>query len=98
ELDRLRRSRRLRGRHCNQAVDAVARAGWRGAPRRPYGLRRGSAMMTVSIACDHVDLLGEAPQWHAGEQRLYWVDAFAPAIRSFDPASGALTSYPMARD
>ncbi|HWV80322.1 MAG TPA: SMP-30/gluconolactonase/LRE family protein [Hyphomicrobiaceae bacterium] len=55
-------------------------------------------MMTVSIACDHVDLLGEAPQWHAGEQRLYWVDAFAPAIRSFDPASGALTSYPMARD
>ena len=55
-------------------------------------------MTTVSIACDHVDLLGEAPQWHAGEQRLYWVDAFAPAIRSFDPASGALASYPMATD
>jgi len=55
-------------------------------------------MTTVSIACDHVDLLGEAPQWHAEEQRLYWVDAFAPAIRSFDPLSGALTSYPMAAD
>jgi sugar lactone lactonase YvrE len=48
-------------------------------------------MTTVSIACDHVDLLGEAPQWHGGEQRLYWVDAFAPAIRSLDPADGALS-------
>lgn len=55
-------------------------------------------MTTVSIACDHVDLLGEAPQWHTGEQRLYWVDAFAPAIRNLDPQSGALTSYPMAAD
>jgi sugar lactone lactonase YvrE len=55
-------------------------------------------MTMVSIACDHVDLLGEAPQWHAGDQRLYWVDAFAPAIRSFDPESGALISYPMATD
>lgn len=55
-------------------------------------------MTTVSIACDHVDLLGEAPQWHAGEQRLYWVDAFAPAIRSFDPESGTLSSYPMTTD
>ena len=55
-------------------------------------------MTTVSIACDHVDLLGEAPQWHAGEQRLYWVDAFAPAIRSLDPASGVLASYPMSAD
>jgi L-arabinonolactonase len=55
-------------------------------------------MTTVSIACDHIDLLGEAPQWHGGEQRLYWVDAFAPAIRSLDPASGALTTYSMAAD
>jgi len=55
-------------------------------------------MTTVSIACDHVDLLGEGPQWHVGERRLYWVDAFAPAIRSFDPESGTLSSYPMATD
>jgi sugar lactone lactonase YvrE len=55
-------------------------------------------MTTVSIACDHVDLLGEGPQWHAGEQRLYWVDAFAPAIRRFDPESGVLSSHPMAAD
>jgi L-arabinonolactonase len=55
-------------------------------------------MTKVSIACDHVDLLGEGPQWHAGERRLYWVDAFAPAIRSLDPESGELTSTPVSSD
>lgn len=54
--------------------------------------------MHVSIACDDVDLLGEAPQWHPGEQRLYWVDAFAPAIRCLDPESGSVASCPMAAD
>jgi L-arabinonolactonase len=55
-------------------------------------------MTTVSIACDHVDVLGEAPQWHGGEQRLYWVDAFAPAIRSLDPETGILASVAVAAD
>ena len=43
--------------------------------------------MRIDIACPGPDLLGEAPQWHATEQRLYWVDAFAPAINRLDPAS-----------
>jgi len=60
--------------------------------------RRGRLVISVSIAVDHVDILGEAPVWHAGEQRLYWVDAFAPAIRRFDCETGALDSFAMPTD
>ncbi len=44
------------------------------------------------------DVLGEAPQWHAMQQRLYWVDAFAPAIRRLDPATGEVQSYALPFD
>jgi L-arabinonolactonase len=55
-------------------------------------------MIEVSIATDHVDVLGESPYWYAEEQRLYWVDAFAPAIRRLDPASGTVSSVTMPTD
>lgn len=32
--------------------------------------------------------LGEAPVWHAGQQKLYWVDILRPAVYRFDPATG----------
>ena len=32
--------------------------------------------------------LGEAPTWHPGDKRLYWVDILHPAIYRFDPHSG----------
>ena len=32
--------------------------------------------------------LGEAPVWHSGEERLYWVDIFAPAICRLNPDTG----------
>ena len=44
------------------------------------------------------DILGEAPQWHGREQRLYWVDAFAPAIRRLDPESGRVESFALPDD
>lgn len=44
------------------------------------------------------DLLGEAPQWNAREQRLYWVDSFAPAIRRLDPVSGQVESFGLPHD
>ncbi|MGI9485050.1 MAG: SMP-30/gluconolactonase/LRE family protein [Geminicoccaceae bacterium] len=31
--------------------------------------------------------LGEAPLWHAEDQRLYWVDILHPAIYRFDPVT-----------
>lgn len=37
-------------------------------------------MIGIDIACHGIDRLGESPRWHAEEQRLYWVDSFAPAI------------------
>lgn len=32
--------------------------------------------------------LGEAPIWHPGENRLYWVDILQPAVYRFDPKTG----------
>jgi sugar lactone lactonase YvrE len=55
-------------------------------------------MAVVSIAVDEVDILGEAPQWNGRDNCLYWVDAFRPAIRKWDPASNKLESYTMPCD
>jgi len=54
--------------------------------------------MRIDMACPGPDLLGEAPQWHAPEQRLYWVDAFAPAINRLDPVSGHVTRFALPFD
>lgn len=32
--------------------------------------------------------LGEAPVWHEGQKRLYWVDILRPAVYRFDPTTG----------
>ena len=58
----------------------------------------GAAMIEIAVACPGPDLLGEGPQWHVAEQRLYWVDAFAPAIRRLDPRTGAVESFGMPCD
>jgi sugar lactone lactonase YvrE len=42
----------------------------------------------VTIALDARAQLGEGPRWHAGEQRLYWVDILANELHRFDPATG----------
>jgi sugar lactone lactonase YvrE/DNA-binding IclR family transcriptional regulator len=31
------------------------------------------------------DFVGENPVWHAAQERLYWVDVLAPALRYWDP-------------
>lgn len=55
-------------------------------------------MVDVEIVTDAPDILGEAPQWRTEDGRLYWVDAFAPAIRRFDPRSGEVESFVMPSD
>ena len=55
-------------------------------------------MIEVSIATNHVDVLGEAPCWRVEDQCLYWVDAFAPAVRRLDPSSGVVNSVAMPAD
>ena len=47
----------------------------------------------LQVAHATPDILGEAPQWNTREQRLYWVDSFAPAIRRLDPVSGVVESF-----
>ena len=42
----------------------------------------------VDLLLDARALLGESPRWHAGEQRLYWVDIDAQRIHRTDPATG----------
>jgi len=70
------------------SVDADAGVGNAGDTNSP----RGRSMTKLSVVVENADLLGEAPCWRAQDQRLYWVDAFAPAIRRLDPGSGVVTS------
>ena len=55
-------------------------------------------MTTVTQVHRAPDRLGEAPQWNTREQRLYWVDAFAPAIRRLEPANGGVRSFGLTDD
>ncbi len=55
-------------------------------------------MFSVHVAAFVPDQLGEAPQWHQAEQRLYWVDSFAPAVRRLDPATGVVESFVLPHD
>lgn len=45
-------------------------------------------MTIVTMALEATAELGECPRWHAGEQRLYWVDIARCELHRFDPATG----------
>jgi sugar lactone lactonase YvrE len=49
--------------------------------------------MNVACVANTNDVLGEVPRWHTGENALYWIDAFKPAVHRFDPASGQVESW-----
>ncbi len=49
--------------------------------------------MDLDIAARTGDKLGEGVIWNPTERALYWVDAFAPAIRRLDPVTGEVTSW-----
>ena len=55
-------------------------------------------MIEIDTIGRHVDRLGESPLWHVGEQRLYWVDSFAPAICRIAPASGVEERFALPAD
>ncbi|HVL59603.1 MAG TPA: SMP-30/gluconolactonase/LRE family protein [Burkholderiaceae bacterium] len=55
-------------------------------------------MTAAQVVHCEPDALGESPLWHPLERRLYWVDAFAPAIRRLDPASGRVESFALRDD
>lgn len=55
-------------------------------------------MTTITQVHLEPDLLGEGPQWHGREQRLYWVDAFAPAVRRLEHSDGSVRSFRLADD
>jgi sugar lactone lactonase YvrE len=55
-------------------------------------------MTAVTMVHRAPDRLGEGPQWNAAQQRLYWVDAFAPAIRCLDPADATVRSWTLHDD
>ena len=49
----------------------------------------------VQSATISPDILGESPIWDHRVGRLLWVDVRAPALRSFDPDSGATERWPL---
>ncbi len=55
-------------------------------------------MPDLAILTDAPDILGEGPQWNPADGKLYWVDAFAPAIRRIDPATRMVESFAMPCD
>lgn len=55
-------------------------------------------MADLSIITEAPDILGEGPQWNPVDGKLYWVDAFAPAIRRIDPTTRAVESFAMPCD
>ena len=49
--------------------------------------------MEIQIAAKTNDILGEGVIWNPNEEALYWVDAYAPAIRRLKVFSGELESW-----
>mgnify|MGYP001160965505 FL=1 len=49
--------------------------------------------MEIQIAARTNDLLGEGVIWNHKEEALYWVDAYAPAIRKLNILSGEVKSW-----
>jgi sugar lactone lactonase YvrE len=42
----------------------------------------------VELVLDAQAILGEGSSWHAGEQKLYWVDIIGKTLHCYDPATG----------
>lgn len=55
-------------------------------------------MTSITLVHRAPDRLGEGPQWNVAQQCLYWVDAFAPAIRCLNPAEGTVRSFALQDD
>lgn len=58
------------------------------SPRPRQRSDRGRSAPDLSCVLPWGAQLGEAPLWHPGENRLYWVDILHPAIHRFDPVTG----------
>jgi sugar lactone lactonase YvrE len=52
----------------------------------------------IDLALDAKATIGESPLWSAAEGALYWIDIEKPALYRFEPASGALRSWPLTSD
>jgi len=52
-------------------------------------------MTEVTCVLDAKAELGECPVWSAGEQALYWVDIYAPALHRLDPVTGENRTWMM---
>ncbi len=51
--------------------------------------------MTVDLVLGAKALNGERPGWHAGRQKLFWVDIREPALHAFDPVTGTDQAWEM---
>jgi L-arabinonolactonase len=45
-------------------------------------------VLRIEVFCADKDSLGEGPLWDVAEQRLYWIDSYAPAVHRCDPKGG----------
>ncbi len=52
-------------------------------------------MLRIEVFSDTRDALGEGPLWDDREQRLYWIDSYAPAVYSADADGGNRKRWPV---
>ena len=55
-------------------------------------------MLDIQCVAATRDSFGESPLWSATDQALYWVDVTKPAMRRYQPATGALETWAIAED
>lgn len=51
--------------------------------------------VTIRVAAQTGDILGESPWWDCARSCLYWIDVRAPALHRLDQISNKIESWPM---
>ena len=88
------------GRQQTGQAEAPRSGAWLAHTPVPTQVTRGPAEVpsSVSVVSPGPDLLGESPQWNPRDGCVWWVDAFAPAIRRLDSQTGAVASFAVPAD
>ncbi|MES2414868.1 MAG: SMP-30/gluconolactonase/LRE family protein [Pseudomonadota bacterium] len=54
--------------------------------------------VSVSVAVQGADILGEVPLWCERTKKIWWIDLRRPALQSYDPATGKHSAQRMPAD
>ncbi len=52
-------------------------------------------MLRIEVFSERAERLGEGPLWDPGEERLYWIDSYGPALHRADLSGGDRRTWPL---